>query len=72
MDRGRNEGIVRTFTGTFGLEELGEKQHITIQDIAIKIMKEDKRMCYEVGANDYLAKPINQNALISMLKAWSK
>ncbi|WP_415398394.1 ATP-binding protein [Sulfurimonas sp. CS5] len=47
-------------------------KHIPIIVVTAKIMKEDKRMCYEVGANDYLAKPINQNALISMLKAWSK
>ena len=43
MDRGRKEGIVRTFTGTFGLEELGEKQHTTIQDIATKIMIKYKK-----------------------------
>lgn len=43
MDRGRNEGIVRTFIGTFGLEELGEKQHITIQDIATSIMNKEKK-----------------------------
>lgn len=49
MDRGRDEGIVRTFTGTFGLEELGEKQHISIQDIAVGIMKDEVR---EYDLND--------------------
>ena len=47
-------------------------KHIPIIAVTAKTMKEDKRMCYEAGANDYLAKPIDQNALISMLKAWSK
>ncbi|EDZ62745.1 two-component hybrid sensor and regulator [Sulfurimonas gotlandica GD1] len=47
-------------------------KHIPIIAVTAKVMKEDKRMCYEAGANDYLAKPIDQNALISMLKAWSK
>ena len=47
-------------------------KHIPIIAVTAKTMKEDKQKCYESGANDYLAKPINQNALISMLKAWSK
>ncbi|WP_373035278.1 ATP-binding protein [Sulfurimonas sp.] len=47
-------------------------KHIPIIAVTAKTMKEDKRECYEAGANDYLAKPIDQNALISMLKAWTK
>ena len=47
-------------------------KHIPIIAVTAKTMKEDKQRCYEAGANDYLAKPIDQNALISMLKAWSK
>ena len=47
-------------------------KNIPIIAVTAKVMKEDKEICYEAGANDYLAKPIDQNALISMLKAWSK
>ena len=47
-------------------------KHIPIIAITAKTMKEDKQRCFEAGANDYLAKPIEHNALISMLKAWSK
>ena len=46
-------------------------KHIPIIAITAKTMKEDKELCFEAGANDYLSKPVNHNALISMLKAWS-
>jgi len=61
--------------GLKAIEKIKEDErfkHIPIIAVTAKTMKEDKRMCYEAGANDYLAKPIDQNALISMLKAWSK
>lgn len=45
-------------------------KHIPIIAITAKTMKEDKKICFEAGANDYLAKPIDQNALLAMLKAW--
>jgi two-component system chemotaxis sensor kinase CheA len=45
--------------------------HIPIIAITAKTMKEDKQACFEAGANDYLPKPINHNALIAMIQAWS-
>ncbi len=46
-------------------------KNIPIIVITAKTMKEDKEACLRAGANDYLAKPIDHGALISMLKAWS-
>jgi len=33
---------------------------------------EDKIMGLDIGANDYLAKPLQHSALVSMIKAWIK
>ena len=35
-----------------------------------KAMKGDKNKCIDAGANDYLAKPVDTDKLISMLKVW--
>ncbi len=47
-------------------------KHIPIIAITAKTMPEDKQSCLDAGANDYLSKPLNHNALLSMLKAWLK
>ena len=47
-------------------------KHIPIIAITAKTMPEDKQQCLDSGANDYLAKPLEHNALISMIKAWIK
>ena len=39
--------------------------------VTAKAMKEDREKCISLGANDYLAKPINLNVLAKMIKAWS-
>jgi signal transduction histidine kinase/DNA-binding response OmpR family regulator len=38
--------------------------------LTAKAMKGDKAKCIEAGANDYLAKPINIEKLISLLRVW--
>lgn len=38
--------------------------------LTAKAMKEDRAKCIAAGANDYMAKPINTDKLISLLRVW--
>ncbi|MFK5975059.1 MAG: ATP-binding protein [Sulfurovum sp.] len=38
--------------------------------VTAKAMKEDRQKCIDAGANDYIAKPIEKDALLIMIKAW--
>ncbi|OQW90824.1 MAG: histidine kinase, partial [Beggiatoa sp. IS2] len=38
--------------------------------LTAKAMKGDKAKCIEAGANDYLAKPVNTDKLLSLMRVW--
>ncbi len=45
-------------------------QHLPILAITAKAMKEDRVKCIEAGANDYLAKPVDIDKLLSLMRVW--
>lgn len=43
---------------------------LPILALTAKAMKDDRQKCIEAGANDYLAKPIDIEKVLSMLRVW--
>ena len=46
-------------------------QSMPIIAVTAKAMKGDREKCIEVGANDYCAKPIDIDQLVSLLRVWA-
>ncbi len=59
-----------------GYEAIGkireQKKHWKLPILALtaKAMKGDREKCIDAGANDYLAKPIDIEKVLSMLRVW--
>jgi len=43
---------------------------IAIIAVTAKVMEEDKKKCINIGANDYIPKPIDENILLKSCKLW--
>jgi signal transduction histidine kinase/DNA-binding response OmpR family regulator/HAMP domain-containing protein len=52
------------------MRELPTFKDQPIVALTAKAMKGDREKCIEAGASDYIAKPVNSEHLLSMLRAW--
>jgi CheY-like chemotaxis protein len=52
------------------IRKLPEFRSLPILALTAKAMKGDREKCLEAGASDYIAKPVNTEQLLSLLRVW--
>ena len=52
------------------LRQNDSMKHIPVIAVTAKAMVGDKEKCLEAGANDYMAKPIDVDKLLSLVRVW--
>ena len=52
------------------IRKIGHLKNLPIVAVTAKAMKGDREKCIEAGAWDYLAKPVDGEQMLSVLRAW--
>ncbi|MFC5653218.1 response regulator [Paenibacillus solisilvae] len=52
------------------IRSIPKHEQLPIIAITAKAMKEDREKCIEAGASDYIAKPVNIDQLLSLMRVW--
>jgi CheY-like chemotaxis protein len=55
---------------TRALRASAEGARVPIIALTAKAMKGDRERCLEAGASDYIAKPVDTEQLLSLLRVW--
>ncbi len=58
------------YEATKEIRKKQEYKNLPIIALTAKAMKEDREKCIAAGANDYLAKPVDTEKLLSLLRVW--
>jgi len=62
--------IMDGFEAIKAIRQIPVLQELPIIALTAKAMKSDRDRCLEVGASDYISKPINMEQLISLMRVW--
>jgi len=55
---------------TRAIRDVERFRDLPIIALTAKAMRDDRRKCLEAGASDYLAKPVNTEQLLGVLRSW--
>jgi signal transduction histidine kinase/DNA-binding response OmpR family regulator/CHASE3 domain sensor protein len=58
------------FTAMREIRKRGEWKHLPIIALTAKAMKDDHEKCLAAGASDYIAKPLDVEKLLSLVRVW--
>jgi CheY-like chemotaxis protein len=57
-------------TATREIRTRPEWKKLPIIMLTAKAMKDDQEKCLDAGANDYMAKPLDVEKLLSLIRVW--
>lgn len=62
--------VMDGLTATRQIRATGDWKKLPIIMLTAKAMPDDQRRCIEAGANDYMAKPLDVDKLLSLVRVW--
>jgi CheY-like chemotaxis protein len=62
--------VMDGLTATRAIRKDGRWKKLPIITLTAKAMPDDQRRCIEAGANDYMAKPLDVDRLLSLVRVW--
>jgi CheY-like chemotaxis protein len=62
--------VMDGLTATRTIRKKEEWKKLPIITLTAKAMPDDQRNCIDAGANDYIAKPLDVEKLLSLVRVW--
>jgi len=62
--------VMDGLTATREIRRKSEWKALPVIALTAKAMPDDQQRCIEAGANDYMAKPVDVEKLLSLVRVW--